>query len=760
MSRQTDRATGAAAIVAALLCLLLTAARAHPPAPKEPTTDGSFSAVSAQIILEDLYSSSAIHPIGTENNRVLKEQILDRLRDIGYEPTVQSTMACWESAGCGHVENILARLEGSGTGKAVLLALHYDGVGAGPSVSDDGIAIAATLEIARLLKAGPTLDNDVIFLIDDGEEAFLLGAVAFAAKHPWADDVGAVINLEARGSAGRSYMFETGSNNAWLIDLMKRHLPRPATSSLFYSIYQKLPNDTDFTVFKYFGLNGVNFAFIGNVVHYHTPLDDLAHVTAASLQHHGDNALGMVRALASTDLDSPPQGTASWFDVWGFGILSWQEAWNLPLSIFSLLLVAIAFGVSSRRGGLSRTQIWRGLALFPIALLGATLLALVAAWILSFVGKLPDWPAADWAPKAAFWLIGIASGTLVISIMGRKTGGNATWLGSLFWLGLLAVLVSAVLPGATYLFLVPALVGGGLTALTTVWRAPWARRFGVAITVVAAGATQLIMAWSLWEAMGITIMPVVTLFVAAMTLLVLAPSAENLGKRGHKGPLVGLGLAGTLVLISLVLPAYSEESPRALSFYFVQDADSGRARLAVQPSRRSLPDSLMKAIDWNGDLEKFYPWDVTQPAFLTADVGPLPVSPPQIELLESEETEEGRWIRARLSSPRQAARGALVFESAQRIESLRLEGWDFDLQSEEIRAWYPDGRRVVRFATMPAAGIEFDVTLRGHEPFAVFVVDYSYGLPPTGDPLAKARPANMVPIGQGDLTIVHARAEL
>ena len=37
-----------------------------------------------------------------------------------------------------------------------------------------------------------------------------------------------------------------------------------------------------------------------------------------------------------------------------------------------------------------------------------------------------------------------------------------------------------------------------------------------------------------------------------------------------------------------------------------------------------------------------------------------------------------------------------MFENPQRIESLRLDGWEFDLQTAEIRAWHPDGRRVVR----------------------------------------------------------------
>lgn len=760
MSSQIDRGPGRAAILAALFCLVLTAVRAIPPTPAEPTSDGSFSAVTAQKILEDLYSDETRHHIGTQNNRILKERILDHLREIGYEPSLQSTMACWESGGCGFVENILARLEGKRTGKAVLLAVHYDGVGAGPSVSDDGVAVAATLEIARILKSGPQLDNDIIFLIDDGEEAFLLGAAAFAAKHPWAKDVGAVVNLEARGSGGRSYMFETGKDNAWLIELMKKNIPRPTSSSLFYSVYQTLPNDTDFTVFKSHGMNGLNFAFIQDVVHYHTPLDNLAHVTPASLQHHGDNALGMVRALANADLASPPQGTASWFDIWGFGILAWPETWNLPAAVISLLLFLGVAAVRSRQGDLTVAQIRSGMALYLAALFSAILLSLIATWVLTTLGRLPGWPAAGWAPKTAFWLIGIASGTLWIGLLGRRAGTLATWLGALFWLATLALVFSVLLPGGAYLFLAPALVGTTLTALTTNREALWAHRATVILTVTAACAAQLVMAWSLWDAMGITIMPVVTFFVAAVSTLTLAPSAEALGRTSRSASLVGFAAAALMIVVSLVLPAYSDESPRALNFYFVQDADSGRARLAVRPRRRELPDSLIAAVDWNEELERLYPWDESEPQFLAAEVDPIPVAPPGIEVLERRESANESRIHARFFSPRRAARGALVFRQPQRIKSLRLEEWDIDLNTEEVRSWNPDGRRVVRFATMPAAGIEFELTVTGTEPFEVYGVDYSFDLPPAGDPLTLARPSDVVPIGQGDLTIVHVGTKL
>ncbi len=760
MKIENRRDLGRLALAAALLGLLLTAIRAAPPAPREAHDEDRFSAIAARQLLDDLYADVGIHPIGTDNNRRLKERILDHLRHLGYQPAVQSTMACRESGGCGQVENIVARLAGTGTGKAVLLAVHYDGVGAGPSIADDGVAVAAVLEIARILKSGPPLRNDVIFLIDDGEEAFLLGAVAFAAKHPWAEDVGAVVNLEARGSGGRSYMFETGTDNAWLIELMKQGVPRPATSSVFYSVYQRLPNDTDFTVFRYFGMNGVNFAFIGDVVHYHTPLDDLAHASSASLQHHGDNALGMARALANADLESPPVGTASWFDLWGFAILSWPESWNLPLSITSLILVSVVLAGLLRRRLLTTKQLRWGLLLYPAALFSALILALVAAWILRSLGNLPDWPAVAWVPRAAFWLIGVAAGARAVTLMGRKSGVQGAWFGAIVWSAVLAAALSVVLPGAAYIFLVTALLGSALSGLAALWTSRVASHLTVTLTVFFTAAAQLILAWSLWDAMGLLIMPVVTLLIAAFTTLVLTPFAETVDRTGRRLPLAGLVAAGLLIVLSLFLPPYSMESPRPLNFYFVQNADEATARMAVRPRPRPLPDPLAAAVEWQADLERFYPWSEDEPSFVVADAQPLQVAPPVVEILESTATSTGRRIRARLSSPRGADRGALVFSDSQRIASLHLAGWEYDLQTEEIRAWYPDRRRVVRFATMPEEGIEFEVALEGREPFTVYAIDSSYGLPPSAAPLIEARPAEVVPIHRGDQTVVHTRAVL
>ena len=73
------------------------------------------------------------------------------------------------------------------------------------------------LETLRALKAGPPLDRDVIALLTDGEESGCLGARVFVTEHPWADEVGIVLNFDARGNSGPSIMFETSDGNGWLI---------------------------------------------------------------------------------------------------------------------------------------------------------------------------------------------------------------------------------------------------------------------------------------------------------------------------------------------------------------------------------------------------------------------------------------------------------------------------------------------------------------------------------------------------------------
>ena len=219
---------GARAFLATLLfagaVAALAIARHAPPDPLPADAPAElFSAGRAREILRRLVGNGAPHPIGSPENARVRREVARELSRLGYETSIQERFVCGSRYPvCATAANVLARLPGRSTSRAVLLSAHYDSVGAGPGASDDGMGVAALLEIARIVRSEPPAKNPILFLVDDGEEAGLLGADAFASHHPWAKDVGAVVNVEGRGTGGASLLFETSDDNAWLIGLAAR----------------------------------------------------------------------------------------------------------------------------------------------------------------------------------------------------------------------------------------------------------------------------------------------------------------------------------------------------------------------------------------------------------------------------------------------------------------------------------------------------------------------------------------------------------
>src|SRR5277367_2849425 len=299
-------------LVAAGVC----AVREGAPAPVPATAPQDvFSADRALVYLNAF--ATAPHPIGSAEHDRARDYLVQRLTELGVTPELQRTTGVtprYEVAGT--VENIVARLKGtSGAADAVALVAHYDSVPAGPGAGDDGAGVAALLETLRVLRTGPPLRNDILFVITDGEEDGLLGASAFAAENPAAKDVRVVVNFEARGNSGESQMFETSAGNGRFVQLFAQAAPHPSGSSLTYEIYKHMPNDTDMTVFKKAGVAGLNFAFIGHWEAYHTPLDNSKMLDRGSLQQQGENALSLARSLGNADLTQLQDRDAAYFSL-------------------------------------------------------------------------------------------------------------------------------------------------------------------------------------------------------------------------------------------------------------------------------------------------------------------------------------------------------------------------------------------------------------------------------------------------------------
>jgi Zn-dependent M28 family amino/carboxypeptidase len=193
-------------VIGATLCGVVTGATLYGAVPDPVPASAPPTEFSSGRALEHVRAiAQEPHPMGSAENAAARDYLVNELSALGVEPEVQTTTAAHyfvsSVAEAGTPENVLARLEGTNNGgKAFLVMAHYDSVPTGPGASDDGAGVATMLETMRALKAGPPLKNDVIFLFTDGEERGLLGARAFVDSHPWAKDVGVVLNLEARGT--------------------------------------------------------------------------------------------------------------------------------------------------------------------------------------------------------------------------------------------------------------------------------------------------------------------------------------------------------------------------------------------------------------------------------------------------------------------------------------------------------------------------------------------------------------------------------
>jgi hypothetical protein len=405
--------------------------------------------------------SRAPHPINSPEHAVVRDYILSTLRQLGVNPEIQKTTDVNQAVGLGGtLENIVCRLPGTGREKAVLLVSHYDSVPAGPGASDDGAAVAAFLEAARALKSLPPLRRDIIFLFTDGEEMGLLGARAFVSEHPWARDAAIVLNFEARGVSGPSIMFETSSQNGWLIKNFSQAASHPVANSLSYEIYKRLPNNTDFTIFRQAGYSGLNFAFIDGVAYYHTSQDSLKNINLGSLQHHGDYVLELAKRFGNITSDDPKSEDVIYFDVLGWFLVSYRQSLSIVLLTCSSALLAFALWRGVAIGNLRV----RGIAIGFVSLIVEVVLTVAGAWTASRLVFAVQKPTIEqgliyhsgWY-IVSFCVFGLAAGAVVQSLLVKRIGSANLMAGIVIGWTCLTIVVTIFLPGGSYLFLWPQL---------------------------------------------------------------------------------------------------------------------------------------------------------------------------------------------------------------------------------------------------------------------------------------------------------------
>lgn len=503
---------GPLTLVALLVLVWLSMpARTMPPTRAANAPDHLFSSARAMTELIDI--ARAPHPPGSPEHTRVRGLLLERLRSLGLDPEVQTTTFLRESgdqATGATVRNIVARVPGTASTGAIVLTAHYDSRTFSPGAGDDGVGVVTILETLRALQTGPALDNDLIVLITDAEELGLLGARAFVERHPWMPDVRMVISIEMRGAGGPSIMFETNADNGWIIERLDAADPAPMANSLSMAIYERMPNDTDFTPFKQRGIQGLNFAAIGRAHVYHQASDTPENLDEGTLQHHGERVLAMVRDLGAQDLSSVDAPPRVFFTLPFIGLISYPQSWVLGLTgLLAVVLLAVG-GVTVLRGGS-----WRGmLAGAGLGLLAMGLTAAAGQGLLVWArGRHPEFGSLHGSGfhvegwyVVALAALALALSTLALSVVRRRVHRGALFFGALLPGTLLALAVGFIAPAAAH-----ALQGPALFAL-------------LAVAVVSLAGPRRDTGWVSW-AIGLLIaLPVLGFMLPVLELVWVAMS--------------------------------------------------------------------------------------------------------------------------------------------------------------------------------------------------------------------------------------------
>lgn len=538
----------------------------------------------------------APHPVGTREHRRVREYLVASLRGLGLEVHRQRDTLLRRRRGTllrVPVENLLVRLPGTDPTGGVLLSAHYDTKRLTPGAGDDAAGVATLLETLRALTRASPLRNDVLVLISDGEELGLQGARTFVHRHPWADDVSVVVNFEARGSAGPSLMFETGPRNGWVVGHFAAASPRPVSSSLHYEVYRRLPNDTDYTIFRRRGVPGLNFAFAEGAETYHTPLDTPGRLSAGSLQHHGMQALAMTRRLAEAELGEPHAPDRVFFSLPAVGVVHYPTSAALPLAVglavlaVVLLMTLVVTGRVTGRGLLA--GMLAAVAAVALAAGGGYLVRAVARGLHPEVGRLGAKTVyVEWPYLSALALGATGATAALYGLLRRWFTLEGLALGALAPLLAGAVWTAYAAPGTSFLLLWPgtlAVAGVAAAGLTGDVGAPVraALPLAAAVPVVVLLAPLL---RGLTAALSLSAGPLLA-GLCAVFLLYLVPVVDLVGRPRRWGlPAVALLMAAGLTGAGFLWAAPSAERPLPVSLAYRAELGRGTARWLTADRRR------------------------------------------------------------------------------------------------------------------------------------------------------------------------------
>jgi hypothetical protein len=365
--------------------------------PKPQNAD--YEGFSSARVVEDIrVISQKPHSVAHPDERAqVREYLIDRLESMGADTVMQFRYDSIVGPQNKHVEytfdavNLLAEFAPASetvSGTDLMLIAHYDSRYSQPmprdtvwsyGAADDGYGVGVILETVSLaLKNRAEWKQGVKVLFTDAEEPGMKGMKAIWENNREVfDNVGLVLNVEARGTWGPALLFEACPGNAKLQELYASTAAYPFTYSLTTVVYQFLPMFTDFTIVKD-ELPGLNFSNIADVNHYHTDLDNFSNISEKTIQHYGSQILPLTMEYLTGEEYADKDYLRSDSDKVNFtipllGLFSFSKVGYIVLCVAVFVLFLLAFALEGLRGRIKAAKVFG----FSLKVLGGSVLALL-----------------------------------------------------------------------------------------------------------------------------------------------------------------------------------------------------------------------------------------------------------------------------------------------------------------------------------------------------------------------------------------------
>ena len=365
--------------------------------PKPQNVD--YEGFSSARVVEDIrVISQKPHSVAHPDERAqVREYLIDRLESMGADTVMQFRYDSIVGPQNKHVEytfdavNLLAEFAPASetvSGTDLMLVAHYDSRYSQPmprdtvwsyGAADDGYGVGVILETVSLaLKNRAEWKQGIKVLFTDAEEPGMKGMKAIWENNREVfDNVGLVLNVEARGTWGPALLFEACPGNAKVQELYASTAAYPFTYSLTTVVYQFLPMFTDFTIVKD-ELPGLNFSNIADVNHYHTDLDNFSNINEKTIQHYGSQILPLTMEYLTGEEYADKDYLRSDSDKVNFtipllGLFSFSKVGYIVLCVAVFVLFLLAFALEGLRGRIKAAKVFG----FSLKVLGGSVLALL-----------------------------------------------------------------------------------------------------------------------------------------------------------------------------------------------------------------------------------------------------------------------------------------------------------------------------------------------------------------------------------------------